>query len=61
MLLMSRQQLPSRMIIDEAQRLRKQSQQLRHKSRNTRGVAMLWKEMSEDLVTALLRNRSPKK
>jgi hypothetical protein len=49
------------MIIDEAQRLRKQSQQLRHKSRNTRGVAMLWKEMSEDLVTALLRNRSPKK
>jgi len=30
-------------------------------SRNIRGVSLLWKEVSEDLVTALLRNRSPKK
>jgi hypothetical protein len=60
-MLMSRQQLTSRMIIDDAQRLRKQSRELRHKSRNIRGVSVLWKEVSEDLVTALLRNRSPKK
>ena len=52
------EQLTSRMIIDEAQRLRKKSQQLRHNSRNIRGVSQLWKEMSETLLTGLVINQS---
>jgi hypothetical protein len=53
-MLMSPQILTSRMIIDDAQRLRKQSRELRHKSGNIRAVSVLWKEVSEELVTALL-------
>jgi hypothetical protein len=49
------EQLTSRMIIDEAQQLRKKSQRLRHKSRNIRGVSQLWMEMSEALI---VENRS---
>jgi hypothetical protein len=44
--------------IDDARRLRKQSQQLRHKCRNTRGVSMLWKEITEELVTTIRTNRT---
>jgi hypothetical protein len=52
------QQLTSKSIIAEAQTLRKKSQELRHKSRNIRGVSVLWTEVSEALLIALLANRS---
>jgi hypothetical protein len=57
-MLVSPQQLTSRMIIGDAQRLRKKSRELRHQSRNIRGVSVLWMEISEDLMTTLLTNRS---
>jgi len=52
------QQLTSKFIIDEGQRLRQESRQLRHKCRNTRGVSVLWMELSGDLLKAVLTNQS---
>lgn len=57
-ILMSPQQVTRREIIDDAQRLRKQSRELRHRSCNIRAVSILWMEMSQDLVTTVLGHRS---
>jgi hypothetical protein len=47
-------------ILDDAQSLRKKSRQLRHRCRNTRSVSLLWRQISEGLVTALVINQSPR-
>jgi hypothetical protein len=47
-------------ILGDAQRLRKKSRQIRHKCRNTRSVSLLWRQISEGLVTALVINQSPR-
>jgi len=49
-------QLSSRIIIDDAQTLRKESRQLCHNSRNIMSISVLLKEVSEDLLTALRTN-----
>ena len=49
-------QLSSKIIIDDAQMLRKESRLLRHNCRNIISISVLLKEVSEDLLTALRTN-----
>ena len=54
-------QLSSRIIIDDAQTLRKESRQLCHNSRNIMSISVLLKEVSEDLVTGTNKSVTPNK
>jgi len=50
-------QLSGRIVVDDAQMLRNESQQLRHHCRNVSSVSVLLKEVSDDLVTEVRTNR----